>query len=259
MEVKNIRLDDNRGGVLAVAYTNGTDTTPDKIKGGWFSGFNSNVTRRSTNRAGNDVGITGKELLNGAKTLGGSWVANSKVDYEYRVFEEIGPQTCFHYEQLKDVPYELMQVIRNNLDGKDKQWYSSRYSIKGIDEFMSFIRSGGGWTHDESNEYITKDARYDFSKEHLGIRWRAYEQVADINLCIQKIYTVTPTERTLKETRITKLTYVLFRGVLVEHIPRETDSNGVIHVATDEYHYFKDVLTGEIRMLDTKRRILHVR
>ena len=243
------------GGVLAVAYTNGTDTTPDKIKGGWFSGFNNNVTRRSTNRAGTEVGITGKELLDGAKTLGGSWVANSKVDYEYRVFEEIGPQTCFHYEQLKDVPYELMQVIRHNLNGKYREWYS----IKGIDEFMSFVNSGGGWTHDESNDYITKNARYDLSREHLGIRWDSYNQLTDINLCIQKVYTVTPTERTLKETKITKLTYVLFRGVLVQHIPRTEDSNGIIHVPVDEYHFFKDVLTNEIRMLDTKRRILHVR
>lgn len=243
------------GGVLAVAYTNGTDTTPDKIKGGWFSGFNNNVTRRSTNRAGNAVGITGKELLNGAKTLGGSWVANSKVDYEYRVFEEIGPQTCFHYNQLKDIPYELMQTIRNILKDKYKEWHT----IYGIDEFMSYINSGGGWTHDESNDYITKDARYDFSREHLGVRWRAYNQLTDINLCIQKVYTVTPTERTLKETKITKLTYVLFRGVLVEHIPREEDSNGVIHVPVDEYHIFKDVFTNEVRILDTKRRILLVR
>lgn len=174
------------------------------------------------------------------------------------MFEEIGPQTCFHYNQLKDVPYELMQVIRTNLNGKNKQWYSSRYSIKGIDEFMSFINSGEGWTHDESNDYITKDARRYFAKEHLGIRWDAYEQVTDINLCIQKVYTVTPTERTLKETKITKLTYVLFRGVLVQHIPRTEDSNGVIHVPVDEYHIFKDVLTDEIRILDNKRRILLV-
>ena len=144
MDVKNLTLIGNRAGVSVTAYSNGGDKSVDRIRGNWFSAFNNNITRKSTNRAGTEVGITGKELLNGAKTLGGSWVANSKVDYEYRVFEEIGPQTCFHYDQLKDVPYELMQVIRNNLDGKDKQWYSSRYSIKGIDEFMSFIRSGGG-------------------------------------------------------------------------------------------------------------------
>lgn len=252
MEVKNIRLDDNRGGVLAVAYTNGRDTTPDKIKGGWFSGFNNNVTRRSTNRAGTEVGITGKELLNGAKTLGGSWVANSKVDYEYRVFEEKGPETCSTYRQLKDVPYELIKVIRDNFEKR-----RSRYrTIKSIDEFMSFVDAPGAYIYDENESYITKNARYDFSREHLGIKWAAYNQVTNLTICIEKIYIVTPTGRTLKETNITRLTYTLFRGEILSH---EEDSNGIIHIPVEERWVFNDVITGEKRLLNTRRRTLHAR
>ena len=252
MDVKEIKLDDTRGGELAVAYTNGTDTPPDKIKGGWFSGFNNNVTRRSTNRAGTEVGITGKELLNGAKTLGGSWVANSKVDYEYRVFEEIGPQTCFNYRQLKDIPYELIKVIRDNFEKR-----RSRYrTIKPIDEFMSFVDAPGAYIYDENESYITQKARYDFSREHLGIRWAAYNQLTNITLCIEKVYTVTPTERTLKETNITKLTYTLFRGEILSH---EEDSNGIIHIPVEERFVFNDVLTGEQRVLNIRRRTLHAR
>lgn len=252
MDVKEIKLDDNRGGVLAVAFTNGTDKTPDKIKGGWFSGFNNNVTRRSTNRAGNDVGITGKELLNGAKTLGGSWVANSKVDYEYRVVEEKGPVTCSNYRQLRDIPYELSKLIRDTYGNSRGNPHSLATPAWEIVDFLN----SGATVYDESEEFIAKNARYDFSREKEGIRWDAYNQIANITLCIQRIYLVTPTERTLKETKITKLTYTHFRGEILSH---NEDSNGIIHIPVEERFIFSDVITGERRLLSTRRRTLHAR
>lgn len=241
------------GGVVAVAFTNGTDKTPDKIKGGWFSGFNNNLNRRTTNRTGNGVGITGKELLNGAKTFGGSWIANSKVDYEYRVVEEIGPESCGNYRQLKDMPYELKELIKNTYNKFTRE--EMLLLPTPAREFTEFLNSGAQ-TYDESESYITKNARYDFSREPEGIFWRGYEQVKDITLCIQKIYLVTPTERTLKETKITKLTYTLFSGEIKSH---NEDSNGVIHIPVEERWIFKNVLTGEQRLLNTRRRTLHAR
>ena len=237
MDVKDIKLDANRGGVIAVAYTNGVDKTPDKIKGGWFSGFNNKVTSRSTNRTGNDVGITGKELLDGAKGFGGSWVANSKVDYEYRVTEEISPEVCSSYFQLLDMPKELIKLIEDT--------YSKTHPLETI---VSHIKSGILRYNDDPDS-IGRGTRY---TESETVKFSGYHLIKDIKICIEKTYRVTPTERTLINTRVTKLTYVHLSG---DVLSRYEDAGG-LHFNTEETFIFRDFISNTSRILNKRRRVI---
>ena len=187
MDVKDLTIDTvsgTRGGVVARAYTNGTDKNTDRVRGTWFSNFNNNITRKSTNRNGNGPGIIGRDIVDTIKSFGGTWIGNSRVEYEDRVTEESNT-TCNVYKDyysvpsnIKDVIYKQFKDVRMAWDiwhrtEKEKRW--------GIQNVRNYDKDSSG------------------TSNHLE----------NIQVCIKETYRITPAGRTLIKSEITKLIYVL--------------------------------------------------
>lgn len=203
MDVKDIRLDYNRVGVSVIAYTNGGDKSTDRIRGNWFSTFNNNVTRKSTNRNGYGTGITGREITDSIKRFGGAWIGNTSVAYEDKPAPPPPPpqpkpvqppensggastqENCYSYPNYFALPADIKSAIYNQF--KDDKFNS---------EFINHITL-------ENRRGIEAVRSYERSGSYIGDKsWSALGQ---IDICIRRNYQ----NNTLTGTDITKLVYIL--------------------------------------------------
>lgn len=207
MDVKNLTLIDNRAGVSVTAYSNGGDKSVDRIRGNWFSAFNNNITRKSTNSNGYGVGVTGREIADSIKRFGGAWIGDSRVAYEDRVVAPPPPPTpappppsnnpttstqenCYSYPNYFAIPADIKSAIYNQF--KDDNF---NFDITKLIEL-------------ENSKGIEYVRRYDSGRSNSK-SWTALGQV---DVCIRRRYLNTPSGSTLMGTEITKLIYIITRN-----------------------------------------------
>lgn len=173
------------GGVIVRAYTNGTDKNVDRIRGNWFSEFNNNITRKSINQSGNGPGITGREMMDTIKErFAGTWIGDSRVEYENRITEE-SSSTCNEYNDYYSLPNNIKETIHKQFSDKKIAWDI--------------------WVRTDWEKYRGIESVRHYDKDHLDTT----SHLENIRVCIKETYRITPTERTLINSEITKLIYIL--------------------------------------------------
>lgn len=185
MDVKKIYKDTSArwgGGVVAIAYASGTDKAIDRINETWFSEFNRNITRKSATQNGNGPGITGRELLDTARSYGNTWLSESRVEYVDRITEE-SVNNCYEFKTMRDMPANIKNAI---------------YNQYGRDDLRNTI-----------TKYIYQERRFgtNFAERPIDSFSKHIDRISDISTCIKETYRTTSAGRTLVKTEITKLTY----------------------------------------------------
>lgn len=204
MDVKNLTLIGNRAGVSVTAYSNGGDKSVDRIRGNWFSAFNNNITRKSTNSNGYGTGVTGREIADSIKRFGGAWIGDSRVMYEDRVVAPPPPPTpappppsnnststqenCYSYPNYYALPADIKSAIYNQF--KDDKFNS---------EFINHITL-------ENRRGIEAVRSYERSGSYYGDK--SWSELGQIDVCIRRRYLNTPSGSTLTGAEITKLVYI---------------------------------------------------
>ncbi len=199
------------GGVVAIAYASGTDKAIDRINETWFSEFNRNITRKSTTQNGNGPGITGRELLDTARSYGNTWLSESRVEYVDRITEE-SVSNCYEFKTMRDMPMNIKNVIYDQFSQD-----SARSTIV---------------------QYIYREKRFgtNFAERPRGSGVKFLDKMSDISTCVKETYQTTSAGRTLVKSEITKLTYIN---------TYETRSGAGGH---DDYHY--DMVLEAITLQD---------
>lgn len=203
MDVKNLTLIGNRAGVSVTAYSNGGDKSVDRIRGNWFSAFNNNITRKSTNSNGYGVGVTGREIADSIKRFGGAWIGNTSVAYEDKPAPPPPPpqpkpvqppensggastqENCYSYPNYFALPADIKSAIYNQF--KDDRFNS---------EFINHITL-------ENRRGIEAVRSYERSGSYIGDK--SWSELGQIDICIRRSYQ----NNTLTGTDITKLVYIL--------------------------------------------------
>lgn len=184
MDVKNISLDGNRVGVSVIAYSGNSDKNIDRIRGTWFSGFNNNVIRKSTNSGGNGTGATGKEIFDSIRGFGGGWVGNTNVAYEDRITTH---EDCYTYADYYALPADIKTAIYNQF--KD-------------DSYNNAIVKRINWENSKGIEYVREE-------ETGRTIFNNWDSLGQVDICLRRTYQNTPSGVIITGTEITRLIYII--------------------------------------------------